>query len=102
MLHLEADSESTSLYVAVVTHSATPMPPDKLLLVMPRWPVDSLLGAPIEANIYRDRKFSVPSLSKPQTVFCGACHACQLIEMEVRSGEVLICIAFPFQPRLLV
>src|SRR5262245_65921832 len=100
MLHLEADSESTSLYVAVVTHSATPMPPDKLLLVMPRWPVDSLLGAPIEANISRDRKFSVPSLSKPQTVFCGACH--QLIEMEVRSGEVLICIAFPFQSRRLV
>jgi hypothetical protein len=55
VLHLEADSDATSLYASLLMHSTMPTTQaDRFLLIVPRWPVDSILDVPIEAKIYRD------------------------------------------------
>ena len=55
VLHLEADSDSTSLYASLITHSTmVTTQSDRFLLIWPRWPVKPILDTPIEAKIFRD------------------------------------------------
>jgi hypothetical protein len=61
VLHLEADSDSTSLYASLITQSTmATTQADRFLLIVPRWPVESILDAPIEAKIYRDPQTQRP------------------------------------------
>ena len=55
VIHLEADSDSTSLYASFATSpSAASAEVERFPLVIPRWRIDSHLGTPIEAKVYRD------------------------------------------------
>ena|SRR5215472_13148883 len=50
LLELESDSDSTSLYATVLDTG----PRSRLGLLIPTWPVQPFLGAPVDAHIYRD------------------------------------------------
>ena len=61
VLCLEADSDSTSLYASFATSSSIAKAEiERFSLVIPRWRVDSHVGTPIEAKVYRD-----PSSQRP-------------------------------------
>jgi hypothetical protein len=76
ILHLETDSDSRSLYVSFATYSSVSKAEvERFPLVMPRWRVDSHVGTPIEAKVYRD-----PSSQRP-------------VAFEIASG-LLWCIPY--------
>jgi hypothetical protein len=55
VLQLESDSESTALYASFAT--SPPMANAKIErfpLVIPSWSIESYLGAPLDATVYRD------------------------------------------------
>jgi hypothetical protein len=56
-LEIESDSDSTSLYGTVLDVAK---PDSRLLLLMPSWPVQPLVGSPITVGIYLD-----PASHKP-------------------------------------